>query len=189
MSQHSKYEARARAAELHTEEQTQGRDPLHSDDCHCDKCSGNPQAKASNPKDVIGSTKPTFSTVPHTFTALLGAAWLEGGLKYGRHNYRVVGVRASIYFDACMRHLFKWWELGEWIDADSGLPHVVKAAACLGVILDAQVCNKLNDDRPPTVPAEFWKYVEQVTKEIIDRAPKPPVEPFTEIKHGKKENQ
>lgn len=166
-----------------------GRDPLHDDHCHCASCSGNPQAKASNPKDVVGSTKPTFTTVPHTFTALLGAAWLEGGLKYGRHNYRVVGVRASIYIDACMRHLTKYWELGEWIDEDSGLPHVVKAAACLGVLLDAHVCGKLTDDRPPQVPKEFWKDLERVTKEIIARAPNPPVEPFTKLKHGTKENQ
>lgn len=158
--------------------------PLHDDFCHCAECSGNPEAKASNPKDIIGSTKPTFGTVPQTFHALLGAAWLEGALKYGRHNYRVVGVRASIYYDAAMRHMNKYWE-GEWTDPDSGLPHVVKAASCMGVILDAFVCGKLEDDRPPAIPLDFWKDLEKTTKAILARVPNP-VPAFTERKHSQK---
>jgi len=63
---------------------------------------------------------------------------LHGARKYGRHNYRAMGVRASVYYDACMRHLMAWWE-GEDIDPDSGLHHLAHARAGLGVIRDSMM--------------------------------------------------
>ncbi|SVD92517.1 uncharacterized protein METZ01_LOCUS445371, partial [marine metagenome] len=30
---------------------------------------------------------------------------MEGAIKYGRHNYRIAGVRASVYIDATIGHL------------------------------------------------------------------------------------
>src|SRR3972149_8197470 len=93
--------------------------------------------KLSNPKDAVGCSKAPFSTVPARVMAEIGLALLEGSCKYGRHNYRTVGVRASIYYDACFRHLTAWWE-GQDIDPDSGLPHIVKALACLTVLRDSQ---------------------------------------------------
>ncbi len=67
-------------------------------------------------------------------------------LKYGRSNFRAVGVRASIYYDAASRHLNAWFE-GEAVDPDSGLPHLAHALACLAIIVDAEAAGKLNDDR------------------------------------------
>lgn len=83
-----------------------------------------------------------------TVMAEVGVAMLEGARKYGRHNYRVAGVRASVYVDAAFGHIAQWWE-GEDIDSDSGLSHVTKAIASLVVIRDAMIQGKLNDDRPP----------------------------------------
>src|SRR5258705_4867467 len=108
------------------------------------------EAKDSNPKDAIGTRKVPFSTIPAQPLAELGLAMLEGALKYRRHNYRIAGVRASVYYDAMMRHITAWWE-GEDIDPKSGLPHVIKAMACLVVLRDAAINNKLNDDRPPAI--------------------------------------
>lgn len=62
-----------------------------------------------NPKDAIGIRKAPMSALPMNVIAEMGAGLLEGAAKYGRHNYRGVGVRASVYFDATMRHLIAWW--------------------------------------------------------------------------------
>jgi hypothetical protein len=112
----------------------------------------NPEAKPSNPKDALGILKAPWSTVSAPVIAEVGVAMYEGARKYGRHNYRVIGVRASVYYDAVVaRHLADWWE-GEDIDEDSGLHHVTKAIAGLVVLRDAMIQNKFIDDRPPASP-------------------------------------
>ena len=100
--------------------------------------------KESNPKDAVGIKKAPFSTVPSPVVAEVGLAMLEGALKYGRHNYRAIGVRSSVYFDAALRHLTAWWE-GQDVDPDSGLSHITKALACLFVLRDANLIGKLVD--------------------------------------------
>lgn len=104
--------------------------------------------KQTNPKDLIGVNKAPMSTVPANVMAELGVAMLEGASKYGRHNYRVAGVRASVYYDATIRHLFAWWE-GEDLDPDSGMSHITKAIASLTVLRDAMIQGMSTDDRPP----------------------------------------
>lgn len=104
--------------------------------------------KDTNPKDSIGVRKAPVSTLPAGVMLEVGTAMLEGATKYGRHNYRVHGVRASVYYDASVGHLMDWWE-GEDIDPDSGLSHVTKAIASLMVLRDAMLQGKLTDDRPP----------------------------------------
>lgn len=107
------------------------------------------ETKDTNPKDAVGVRKwRQFCAVPLTVLAEVGVALLEGARKYGRHNYRVAGVRASVYVDAAFGHIVQWWE-GEDIDSDSGLSHVTKAIASLVVLRDAMIQGKLNDDRPP----------------------------------------
>lgn len=107
-----------------------------------------PDSKPTNPKDVVGGTKVPMGLMPDTVRVAGAMAFLEGALKYGRYNWRVAGVRASIYKDAFERHWCAWWN-GEDIDPDSGLPHLWKALACLSILIDAQVSGKLTDDRPP----------------------------------------
>lgn len=143
--------------------------------------------KPSNPKDAIGVTKPPMSTVSATVSHEVGVGMLEGALKYGRHNYRVIGVRSSIYYDAAKRHLDKWWE-GEDIDPDSGLSHITKAICSLYVLRDAMIQDMLNDDRPPIAPAGFWAELEAKTKEILSRYPSP-VAAYTELGEQEKENE
>jgi hypothetical protein len=99
--------------------------------------------------------------------AEVGVAMLEGAAKYGRHNYRAIGVSASVYYDATMRHLMGWWE-GEDIDSDSGLSHVTKAIASLVVLRDAMIQAKFNDDRPPR-SAPFYASLNAGAAAIIDR--------------------
>jgi len=105
-------------------------------------------AKLTNPKDAIGARKAKFSTIPAGVMFDVGLAMLEGAVKYGRHNYRGVGVRSSVYYDAAMGHTADWWE-GQDVDPDSGLHHITKAIASLVVLRDAILQDKLTDDRPP----------------------------------------
>lgn len=102
--------------------------------------------KPMNPKDAIGSSKLPLHLWPETATVLGSLALLDGALKYGRSNFRAIGVRSSIYYDAARRHLTAWFE-GEDVDPDSGLPHLAHALACLAILVDAQAAGKLNDDR------------------------------------------
>lgn len=122
----------------------------------------------ANPKDTIGSRKLPLSVLP--FRVLIGVAlaMLEGALKYGRHNYRAAGVRASVYFDAVVaRHLMQWWE-GEDIDADSNLSHIDKAIAALMVMRDSMLEGNFIDDRPPNGRVDMTAYNEAAGK-LIDR--------------------
>jgi hypothetical protein len=103
----------------------------------------------TNPKDAIGVRKLAFSALPWRVLTGVALAMMEGAAKYGRHNYRAAGVRASVYFDAVVgRHLTDWWE-GTDIDPDSGLHHIDKAIAGLMVMRDSILQGNFVDDRPP----------------------------------------
>ncbi len=104
--------------------------------------------KDTNPKDRIATTRLDLSLFPVTAKAYGALAMTEGDLKYGGYNYRTSGVKASVYFAAANRHLDKWFN-GEWADQDTHVPHLASALACIGVLIDAIECQKLNDDRPP----------------------------------------
>jgi hypothetical protein len=103
--------------------------------------------KDTNPKDALGIRKVPIHCIPTWPLLEVGLAMLEGGRKYGSHNYRSAGVRSSVYYDAVFRHLSAWWE-GEDIDPDSGVHHVVKAMACLFVLRDSMLMGNVEDDRP-----------------------------------------
>lgn len=126
--------------------------------------------KDTNPKDAVGIKKIPFSTVPATVVAEVGIAMLEGARKYGRHNYRIASVRASVYYDAAFRHLTDWWE-GTDIDPDSGLSHISKAIAGLVVIRDAMIQDKFVDDRPPASPKGWQQKLQPVIDAIFERHP------------------
>lgn len=139
--------------------------------------------KDTNPKDGVGIRKVPFSTVPAQVIAEIGLGMLEGSLKYGRHNYRVSGVRASVYYDALLRHITAWFE-GEDIDPDSGLNHVTKAMSTLVVLRDAMINDMLNDDRPPKLKAGWVTDLNKEASRIIDKYPDP-VLPFVNKKPSK----
>ena len=113
---------------------------------------GAPDSKPTNPKDVVAGDKLPMHLVPSTAIAFESLALLEGALKYGKYNWRSAGVLMSVYLDALKRHLTKF-ENGEWADAKTLVPHLASIRACCAIILDADVCGKLTDDRPPIAPA------------------------------------
>jgi hypothetical protein len=128
-----------------------------------------PYEKGTNPKDAIGSDKIPMHLWPTTATIMGSLAMLNGACKYGRSNFRAIGVRSSIYYDAARRHLDAWWE-GEEHDPDDGVPHLSAALACIAIIVDAQAAGKLNDDR--MVEGGYREFIDKMTKyvkEIKDR--------------------
>ena len=140
---------------------------------------GDTITKDTNPKDAIGISKAPLSTVSVPVMAEVGVAMLEGALKYGRHNYRVAGVRASVYYDAAFRHLGAWWE-GQDIDPDSGISHITKCIAGLMVLRDSMMQGNWVDDRPPRVTDTDWLLkLNAKAKELLAKYPTP-VLPWTQ---------
>jgi hypothetical protein len=86
-------------------------------------------------------------------------AFLDGGLKYGLHNFRASSVAASTYLDALERHVAAWKE-GEECDPGSGVPHLGHALACLAIIVDARAAGKFVDDRP--YPGGYLRLAEEM---------------------------
>lgn len=133
--------------------------------------------KPTNPKDALASDRLPMELVPDTLEAFAALAFLEGALKYGRFNWRVAGVRASVYRAALRRHLAKWWN-GEECDPDTGVPHLASILACAGILLDAGVQGKLTDDRPPRQPghskllADLQVDVRRLKAKFADHHPK-----------------
>jgi hypothetical protein len=141
--------------------------------------------KDGNPKDSIGTRKVPVSVIPCQVMGEVGLALLEGARKYGRHNYRVAGVRASVYYDAVVgRHLASFWE-GEDIDEESGLSHVTKAIAGLIVLRDSMLIGNWVDDRPPKIKSGWVQELNRKAGEIIDKYPDAK-EPYTELNTNEK---
>ena len=123
---------------------------------------------ATNPKDVIGSTKAPVGLVPDTIVLGAVESFLEGALKYGRYNWRIAGVRASIYNDALERHRMKWWN-GQNADKATKVHHLKSIIACAGIMLDAIQHDKLIDDRPPCAdPDAYAEYIDSLLNRVAE---------------------
>lgn len=135
--------------------------------------------KDTNPKDAIGTAKvPMISVVPQRVLAEVALGLMEGARKYARHNYRIAGVRASVYVDAAARHLAQFWE-GQDVDPDSGLSHVTKAIASLVVLRDSMLHGNWTDDRPPRCDESWIADCNAHAEALIARYPEAPA-PYTE---------
>ena len=126
-----------------------------------------------NPKDAIGVTKASLSLFPDTARMLGALAFAEGAAKYGRYNWRIAGVRASVYVDALNRHMSLWFN-GEERDGDTGLSHLASALACVAILIDAQAVGKLKDDRPPRAPVRgVLDMAAAMTQALARKFPRP----------------
>lgn len=120
--------------------------------------------KPSNPKDVVALTKLPLDLVPSTVVIYAALAFLEGARKYGKYNWRVAGVSFAVYLGAIKRHYEKLIS-GEWADQKTKVPHLASIIACCGIILDAKLCGKLTDDRPPVAPTA--ELIAELEAEIV----------------------
>lgn len=124
------------------------------------------ELKPSNPKDAAAISRLDISLFPATALAYGALAMTEGDVKYGGFNYRAVGVRASVYYAATLRHLMKYFN-GQWCDPVTKVPHLASALACIAVLIDAHEIGKLTDDRPPSVDvANLLRKMEDCVKHL-----------------------
>lgn len=101
----------------------------------------------SNPKDLIGQTKPSIHLVPPSAIVWMAKAMENGAGRYGPFNWRDHKVRATVYVSAAMRHILAYLD-GEDLAQDSKMPHLAHAASCMAILLDAKETDNLIDDRP-----------------------------------------
>lgn len=113
----------------------------------------------TNPKDRLGLAKVSLSKNPPAASIYMALAMMNGAEKYGAFNWRANPVIASIYIDACKRHLDAWWD-GEELADDSKVPHLGHALASIAILVDALETGNLVDDRPiaGAAAALFKKY-------------------------------
>ncbi len=104
--------------------------------------------KDTNPKDAAATARLDLSLFPASARAYGALAMTEGDLKYGGYNYRTAGVQVSVYYAALNRHMDKFFN-GEWAPADTQVPHLASALACVAVLIDSFEQGNVNDDRPP----------------------------------------
>lgn len=117
----------------------------------CDYCGGivQPEPEAyelNDPKGAAGALKTPLGLIPPY--AMEQTAWVHkfGASKYGPFNWRDTGVCASTYINAIMRHLNAWRD-GEDLDPESGISHLAHIACSCNIMMDANYCEKLQDDR------------------------------------------
>ena len=120
------------------------------------------QVDKTNPKDLIGVTKPPVSAIPPVAILNLGKTMQDGKEKYGHMNWRETNVRSDVYYNAMMRHLLQWFD-GEDRAEDSGCHHLAHVMACCSIILDAEASGSLIDDRP-TSSKVASRYIKENTK-------------------------
>lgn len=103
----------------------------------------------TNPKDICGMKKPPLTLIPTASLIYLARVMELGAKKYTPFNWRnpKTPVRATVYLAAAWRHLLQILD-GDDIDSESNQPHAAHAMACFAIMLDAQACGTLVDDRP-----------------------------------------
>lgn len=107
-----------------------------------------PYQLPDNPKDLVAQTKLDLSLIPETLIVEVGLAFYEGALKYGRYNWRMRPVKASVYLSAADRHILKY-KAGEERDPLTGTLHLAYTICCVAIIIDADKYGTLVDDRAP----------------------------------------
>jgi len=106
--------------------------------------------KDTNPKDAAASSRVPMHLVPDSLMLFAAMGFAEGDSKYIGYNFRVAGVRASVYVSALRRHLMRYFN-GEWADKKTGVPHLASVASCVAILIDGHVVGNIVDDRPPAV--------------------------------------
>jgi len=104
------------------------------------------QPAGGNPKDAFGLKKAPLRLVPGVALLYLSRAMGLGAKKYGAWNWRESKPRATVYYEAILRHLFAALD-GQDNDEESGLPHLAHILANAAILLDAEATGNLIDDR------------------------------------------
>jgi hypothetical protein len=106
--------------------------------------------KDTNPKDAVATNKVAMGLSTPVGMIYRALAFTEGLLKYGAWNWRIKGIRNSVYFFAALRHLWKWF-CGQKSDLHTLVPHLASASACIELLIEGECTGFAVDDRPPKV--------------------------------------
>jgi dATP/dGTP diphosphohydrolase len=101
----------------------------------------------TNPKDIVGDTKPPLHLVPPPALVRLAKVMELGAKKYGPYNWREKKVQYHAYVAAALRHLYSAFD-GEDDDPESSQGHLEHAMACCAILIDARETGNLIDNRP-----------------------------------------
>jgi hypothetical protein len=125
--------------------------------------------KDTNPKDAIAMDKMPLHLVSGVVAAYQAIAHYLGNVKYGAWNYVACGARASIYFAAALRHLWRWY-WGEENDPVDGTPHLANALACINILIETSERGIMLDDRPPKFDlGKVFEKLERLMPQIRER--------------------
>jgi hypothetical protein len=125
--------------------------------------------KPTNPKDGIGAMKVPLALCSPIASAHWALAQFSGMCKYQAWNWRVAGVRSSVYISAMKRHIDAY-ESGEQLDPVDGTHHLGNIMACAAIMLDAEAAGKLEDDRPPLVDVRpTYSFVEEAMAKLREK--------------------
>ena len=112
-----------------------------------EKSMSNSIGQVWEPEGPSDHKKAPLNNIPSTAKREMSYAFLEGELKYGRYNWRMNRIKASDYLSAAIRHMDRYNE-GETYDPDTLVHHLAYAMTRLAIIIDAEACGRLIDDRP-----------------------------------------
>ncbi len=137
---------------------------------------GGGSGRVSNPKDEAGDSRVPLWLLSGAAKVKWALAQFAGLLKYGAWNWRIAGVRYSVYLSAMERHI-EGIKAGEQLDPVDHTDHLGNIMACAAILIDAQAAGKLIDDRPPSVNhrpviAEAEALMAQLRQKYKDRAPR-----------------
>lgn len=132
--------------------------------------------KDTNPKDAAAQSRIPLWLLSPIAKAHWSLAQYAGMIKYGSWNWRVAGVRASVYLSAMQRHIDAYTS-GEEFDPIDGTHHLGNIMACAAILLDAKEAGKLTDDRPPSVGIRtaygfLEKLMTKLREQYADKAPR-----------------
>lgn len=106
--------------------------------------------------------KVAFSLVPLHLLAGCARVLMFGRKKYASWNW-AKGMVWSECFNCTLRHLFKWWYLGEDYDAETGEHHLDHVLCNVLFLKHYTLSYKEGDDRPPPEamfgPEEFEDFM------------------------------
>jgi hypothetical protein len=100
----------------------------------------------NDPKGAAGALKTPLGLIPPFAMEQTALAHKLGAEKYGPFNWRDTGVCVSTYINAIMRHINAFRD-GENLDPESGISHLAHIACSCNILLDADYCDTLQDDR------------------------------------------
>jgi hypothetical protein len=92
------------------------------------ECACQCHSPLSAPAQKLDAGKPRWGLLPFKPLAFVVRVLTKGAAKYRPHGWRSVENGVERYRDALLRHVAAHMD-GEWLDPDSGEPHLAHVAA------------------------------------------------------------